>query len=151
MIYLESSNSPQDGSVIEQSNGGRSPISKYAQSTSTQKPQRTSANGASAPRKQFLQTKNKIEEPPKTTQPEMETPKSSASSLTYKTPRSSQSDTISDLDEDDIRALNKIQSTSDFFRTGEVRYRFHPYHSKLHSMQPSLQVLVSLCINSYVK
>ena len=53
---------------------------------------------------------NKQDDQPTTTHPQMESLRSPDSSLIYRTPPSSpQPDTISDLDEDDIRALNEIQ------------------------------------------
>ena len=98
--------------------------SKNTKSTSTQKQQRTRANEQAptgdnssiqmepySPTKILpIQEEQNLEEPPKTTQLQMETPKSPAISLIYKTPPSSpQPDTILDLDDDDIRALNEIQ------------------------------------------
>ena len=56
-----------------------------------------------------IQGTQKTEETPNIKQPQMKTPKSPASSLVYKTPPSSpQPDTVSDLDEDNISALNEI-------------------------------------------
>ena len=90
MIYLDTSNSPNGADHIQSPQSEQAPIGEMA----------------SAQSKQPLMS-NK-DEPTKL--PQAETQKSPASSLIYKTPPSSpQPDTISDFDEDDIKALNKIQ------------------------------------------
>ena len=90
VIYLDSSNSPNEAdytqpSQLEQAPNGDKAISELQQPS----------------------TSNKEELPE---HPQVEIQKSPASSLIYNTPPSSpQPDTISDLDEEDIKALNEIQ------------------------------------------
>ena len=90
VIYLDSSNSPNGADYIQPSQSEQVP------------------NGDKATAEfQQPRTSNKDE---LTKLPQVETQKSPASSLIYRTPPSSpQPDTISDLDEDNIRALNEIQ------------------------------------------
>ena len=90
VIYLDSSNSPNGADYTNQSQSEQAPYGD----------ENTSKN-------QQPRQSNK-DEPTKL--PQVDLLKSPTSSLTYKTPPSSpQPDTISDLDEDDIRALNEIQ------------------------------------------
>ena len=94
VIYLDSSNSPNGANYTQPSQSDQAP------------------NGDKAVAEQQPRTSNKGEEKqdgmPKHLQ--VETQKSPDSSLIYNTPPySPQPDTISDLDEDDIRALNEIQ------------------------------------------
>ena len=116
MVYLDSSNSPHNESVIEldQSEEGQQKTSISERAQSEQAP--TGYNSGTQMQQSIpttmlpMKEEQKIEEPTKPIQLQMETPKSPASSLTYKTPPSSpQLDTISDLDEDNIRASNEIQ------------------------------------------
>ena len=90
VIYLDSSKSPNGAEYIQPSQSEQAP------------------NGDKATAEfQQPRTSNKDE---LTKLPQVETKKSPASSLIFKTPPSSpQPDTISDLDEGDIRALNEIQ------------------------------------------
>ena len=90
LIYLDSSNSPKGADYTQPSKSEQAP------------------NGDKATAEfQQPSTSNKDELPKL---PQVETQKSPASSLIYNTPPSSpQPDTISDIDEDDIRALNEIQ------------------------------------------
>ena len=90
VIYLDSSNSPNGADYIQPSQSEQAPNGDKA-TAEFQQPR--------MPNKDEL-----------TKLPQVETQKSPASSLIYKTPPSSpQPDTISDLNEDDIRALNDIQ------------------------------------------
>ena len=90
VIYLDTSNSPNGADHIQSPQSEQAPNGEI-----------TSAQ----PRKPVKLDKN---EP--TRLPQVETQRSPACSLIYKTPPSSpQPDTISDLDEDDIKALNEIQ------------------------------------------
>ena len=102
VIFLDSSNSPNEESItglirMEQAPIGDNVVAELQQPTHT---------GTTSSNKEEY----KQDDQPITTHPQVETLKSPASSLIYKTPPSSpQPDTISDLDEDDIRALNEIQ------------------------------------------
>ena len=90
VIYLETSNSPNGADQIQSPQSEQAPNGEIT-SAQTKQPD--------------MLTKNEPTRPP-----QAETQKSPASSLIYKTPPSSpQPDTISDLDEDDIKALNEIQ------------------------------------------
>ena len=126
VIFLDSSNSPNGESVIElnQTEQGHqtvntpNPRKSKSDNKRAQREQAPTGDNLSIQMEPFLPTKtipsnqeeHKQEEHPKTTQTQIETPKSPANLLIYKTPPSlPQSDTISDRDEDDIRALNEIQ------------------------------------------
>ena len=90
VIYLDTSNSPNGADHIQSPQSEQTPNGEI-----------TSAQ----PKQPDMLNKNEPTRPP-----QAETQKSPASSLIYKTPPSSpQPDTISDLDEDDIKALNEIQ------------------------------------------
>ena len=90
VIYLDTSNSPNGADHIQSPQSEQAPNGEI-----------TSAQ----PKQPDMLNKNEPTRPP-----QAETQKSPASSLIYKTPPSSpQPDTISDLDEDDIKALNEIQ------------------------------------------
>ena len=90
VIYLDSSNSPNGADYTQPSPSEQAPNGDKA-TAELQQPS--------------MSNKDKL---PKL--PQVETQNSPASSLIYNTPPSSpQPDTISDLDEDDIRALNEIQ------------------------------------------
>ena len=102
VIFLDSSNSPNEESITdliqtEQAPIGDNVVAELQQRTHTET---TSAN----------KEEDKQDDLPITTHPQVETLKSPVSSLIYKTPPSSpQPDTISDLDDEDIRAVNEIQ------------------------------------------
>ena len=90
VIYLDSSNSPNGADYTQPSQLEQAPNGDKA-TAELQQPSTSNKDGL-----------------PKL--PHVETQKSPASSLIYNTPPSSpQPDTISDLDGDDIRALNEIQ------------------------------------------
>ena len=90
VIYLDTSNSPNGTDQIHSPQSEQAPNGEMT-SAQTKQPDRVNKN-----------------EPSRTPQAEIQ--KSPASSLIYKTPPSSPPpDTISDLDEDDIKALNEIQ------------------------------------------
>ena len=105
VIYLDTSNSPNGADQIQ------SPQSEQAPNGADQiqSPQSEQApNGETT----SVQTKHPdmLNKNEPTRPPQAEIQKSPASSLIYKTPPSSPPpDTISDLDEDDIKALNEIQ------------------------------------------
>ena len=102
MIFLDSSNSPNEETTTDPIRTEQAPIGDNVNAES-QQPIHTEKT---FPNKE----ENKHDDQPITTHPETETLKSPDSSLIYRTPPSSpQPDTISDLDEDDIRALNRTQ------------------------------------------
>ena len=90
VIYLDTSNSPNGEDQIQSPQSEQAPNGEIT-SAQTKQPDMLNKNEPTRPS-------------------QAETQKSPASSLIYKTPPSSpQPDTISDLDEDDIKALNEIQ------------------------------------------
>ena len=90
VIYLDTSNSPNGTDQIHSPQSEQAPNGEMT-SAQTKQPDMVNKNEPSRP-------------------PQAEIQKSPASSLIYKTPPSSPPpDTISDLDEDDIKALNEIQ------------------------------------------
>ena len=113
MIFLVSSNSPYNGNVTEliQTEEGqqKATIQERAQTEQPSTDYNSSIQmESSIPTKiASIQEEQMIEEPPMSTQIQMEI-LNGARSLIYKTrPSSPQADTISDLDGDDIRALNE--------------------------------------------
>ena len=102
MIFLDSSNSPNEKSTTDPNRMEQVPIGDNVGA----EPQQPIHTETTFPNKE----ENKQDNQPITTYPQMETITSPESSLIYRTPPSSpQPDTISDLDEDDIRALNEMQ------------------------------------------
>ena len=90
VIYLDTSNSPNGSEQIHSPQSEQAPNGEMT-SAQTKQPDIVNKNEPSRPPQAEIQT-------------------SPASSLIYKTPPSSPPpDTISDLDEDDIKALNEIQ------------------------------------------
>ena len=90
VIYLDTSNSPNGADQIQSPQSEQAPNGETT-SAQTKQPDMLNKNEPTRP-------------------PQAETQKNPASSLIYKTPPSSpQPDNISDLDEDDIKALNEIQ------------------------------------------
>ena len=99
VIFLDSSNSPYEENTTELIQTEQAPIGDNVVAELKQ-PTHTETTFSN-------KEEDKQNDQPITTHPQVETLKSP---LIYNTPQSSpQPDTISDLDEDDIRALNEIQ------------------------------------------